>query len=258
MFKFVKIPLLILGFVILAGYMNIGSFISECRGKDVNISSFKSAQNGTKVKKFKLESSYEYKAAETENFIMKNLDILGFNETNPHKSKGCSLFKEKSIISEKVVSTFTNFVRDLTTNFTFHQSRFEPVQNVMKKIQNAAEEEIPNICKSLKLKQDASITNFFPNSKLSYSSSMGYMEPLLPPMRHPKYCERGKYLLNLDYLVHDFEAMCKTLRPHSKLVLIDMGAGKSIFLFSLTLNSYSNFFFHLRFGTRKRSCDPTS
>lgn len=107
---------------------------------------------------------------------MKNLDILGFNETNPHMSKGCSLFseqsiKEKSIISERVVSIFTNFVRDLTTNFTFHQSRFEPVQNVMKIIQNAAEEEIPNICKSLKLKDDASISNFFPNSKLSYSSS---------------------------------------------------------------------------------------
>ena len=30
--------------------------------------------------------------------------------------------------------------------------------------------------------------------------------------------------MSLDYLVHDFEAMCNNLKPHSKTVLIDMGA----------------------------------
>jgi hypothetical protein len=35
---------------------------------------------------------------------------------------------------------------------------------------------------------------------------------------------RRKYLMSLEYLVHDFAAMCRQLKPTSRTVLIDMGA----------------------------------
>lgn len=58
----------------------------------------------------------------------------------------------------------------------------------------------------------------------------GYVEPLLPPLRHPRFCEDGhkmwesQYLLDLDYLVHDFGWMCKQLNSTSKTVFVDLGA----------------------------------
>ena len=41
-------------------------------------------------------------------------------------------------------------------------------------------------------------------------------------------CKVGKEnIMVLDYLIHDFEAMCHKLKPTSKRVLIDMGASLS-------------------------------
>jgi hypothetical protein len=64
-----------------------------------------------------------------------------------------------------------------------------------------------------------------PNQQLSYTSKAGYVEPLLPPMRHPIFCEtRRGNLLNLNYLVHDFGTLCRNLQRTSRIVLVDMGA----------------------------------
>jgi hypothetical protein len=69
---------------------------------------------------------------------------------------------------------------------------------------------------------------FSNSNELSFTPNSGYVEPLYPPMRHHKFCEnRDKYVMSLDYLVHDFESMCLQLKPHSKIVLIDMGASLS-------------------------------
>lgn len=67
---------------------------------------------------------------------------------------------------------------------------------------------------------------------LSYTTSSGYVEPILPPMRSHQFCDPnrimeksfGKVLMELDYLVHDFEHMCRSLKPTSRRIFIDMGA----------------------------------
>ena len=74
----------------------------------------------------------------------------------------------------------------------------------------------------------------FPSNQLSLTES-GYVEPLSPPMRDHKICfaeQRNETLnlMSLDYLVHDFEAMCRKLKPTSKRVLIDIGASLSFHL----------------------------
>ena len=59
----------------------------------------------------------------------------------------------------------------------------------------------------------------------------GFVEPLFPPMRSPDFCfvNKRRTLVYLNYLVQDFEAMCRKLKPHSKRVLIDLGASLSFF-----------------------------
>ncbi|CAJ1961115.1 unnamed protein product [Cylindrotheca closterium] len=57
----------------------------------------------------------------------------------------------------------------------------------------------------------------------------GYVEQLLPPLRHPKFCEDPfslDHLLEIDYLVHDFGAICRHLTKHPKArtVFFDLGA----------------------------------
>jgi hypothetical protein len=60
---------------------------------------------------------------------------------------------------------------------------------------------------------------------------MMMVEPILPPGRHPNWCftermrqQNNPELLNLGYLVHDFAAICRTLKPTSRTVLLDLGA----------------------------------
>lgn len=177
-----------------------------------------------------LNKKYYYRPAETEKFVIKHLNELGLNETDHRKSKGCTTFlqhddNKNPLLSNHVISKFTNYVQDLTTNFTHHKRTFDSVHDIMKTIKKSSQEDIQNICKSLRPHNHYSIDNIFGHSELSYSSRMGYMEPLLPPMRHPIFCKDKEYVVSLDYLVHDFEAMCNALKPYSKLIMIDMGAG---------------------------------
>lgn len=75
---------------------------------------------------------------------------------------------------------------------------------------------------------DAILNNHFRN-KTRLSRTYGvYIEPLLPPLRHPRLCEvkkrRNRWLLNIDYLVHDFGEICRNLETASRTVFIDLGA----------------------------------
>lgn len=176
---------------------------------------------------------------------MDHLDDLGLND--PQHSKGCTPFFQlqsdydgrvaqevNSVVSEDMASKFASYVHDLEA-FAEHRKEFvPPVNNVMKTIKKSSPKDIPEICKLLRY-PEGSVDTLFKNSELSYSSSMGYMEPLFSPMRHPRFCfENEKYILSLEYLVHDFEAMCNALKPHSKVVMIDMGAGKQSKPFAIT------------------------
>jgi len=80
---------------------------------------------------------------------------------------------------------------------------------------------------------------FHESQQLSYSSKQGYMEPLLPPLRHPDMCtptvctskpclpgsSRGNHVSDLDYLIEDFGHICRNvLHKKMRTVFVDMGA----------------------------------
>jgi hypothetical protein len=53
----------------------------------------------------------------------------------------------------------------------------------------------------------------------------GYLEPLLPPFRHPDFCFDPMALMDMGYLIHDFAHFCQfRISRYSRTVFIDMGA----------------------------------
>lgn len=157
----------------------------------------------------------EYIPGMGEEAMMHLIDELGFNELNNPNT--CSFYENSSFQLEEYLKDLDNY------NVVFNN--FSSISNLMTNIKHSRARDLPGICKTTRLHPEG-MMGLFPSNQLSLTSS-GYVEPLLPPLRHPKFCKNKSFLMSMDYLIHDFEAMCHTLRPHSKLVLIDMGASLS-------------------------------
>ena len=166
----------------------------------------------------------KYTPAMVEQYIYDHRIQLGYEPDNEEEaSEGCRIWNDPQE---------TPIYKEL------HQYRQEIVQywDAVKEYSWIEDNKISDVrpyleqgvCKHLEVDpkgrnlQDA----FFSNSQqLSQTNSSGFVEPLLPPMRHPNFCHHKKgNILNIEYLVHDFAHMCRKLKPHSRIVLFDMGA----------------------------------
>jgi hypothetical protein len=102
--------------------------------------------------------------------------------------------------------------------------QFQPVSDLRKLLRDNDDEHNVQICRALELHEQG-LQGIFSSGEISWTVNGGYVEPLLPPMRHPEYCFYGdRKLLDLGYLVHDFNHMCRKLKRTSRTILIDMGA----------------------------------
>jgi len=177
---------------------------------------------------------------------MDNLDKLGYNMSI---SSGCTIYP---FLTGK--STDTDFANNLHENLESYDmyleeynnstQEFKPVPDLMKSIffENDINTINHDVCDTLRIHPEG-LRAIFPKSKeskellqkphdrehpfLSYTSKSGFVEPLLPPMRSHKICKPNNInakLMSLDYLVHDFEHMCRSLKPTSRKIFIDMGA----------------------------------
>ena len=147
---------------------------------------------------------------------MENMVNLGYDvtETNPMT---CNVWTDPLATSDEVHKKLIAHSHDLEL-YTKAVQNFKSVPDLLQGLKGNSD-----ICRSLALHPDG-IQGIFPSNQLSYSTS-GYIEPLLPPMRHHKMClSQANVKMSLDYLVHDFEAMCRKLKPTSRRILIDMGA----------------------------------
>jgi hypothetical protein len=163
-----------------------------------------------------------YKAAVTERYIMDNSVSLGYDKADKSAS-GCKIWHDPDASDTTVHQQFNAYRKDLNEKFTPATKAFAPISNLMHSIRSGTGD-TTGICKTARLHPDG-LKALFPNSELSHGNS-GFLEPLTTPMRHPNYCWNGRSLFDLNYLVHDFEAMCLKLKQTSRIVLIDMGAGK--------------------------------
>ncbi len=193
----------------------------------------------------------EYKPASLEQYFKDNMETLGLNWTiKGYSAYTCHIWRSENVTSPEIFKDLMAYAKDLDDHSKAIQ-KFKPIPDLLKEIKAAEnyKAEIETICKKARPHPDG-LKALFPSNQLSFGRS-GYIDPLLAQMRHHKICEEGKldeYMLNLDYLVHDFESMCRSLKPTSRRILIDMGASLEFHdsnqpIVTL-LNLYEKFGFH--------------
>ncbi len=161
----------------------------------------------------------EYIPAPIESFLIENAVKIGFHTNEPQE--GCRIWKDPEATSTSVHFQLQLFLEDLN-EYNELVDNFKPqFLDLRTQINETSREDI---CQTVELHKDGLMAVFAKSQQLSLTSA-GYVEPLLPPMRHPSFCEIGyKRLLDLNYVVHDFGAMCRSLKATSRVVLFDMGA----------------------------------
>jgi len=166
------------------------------------------------------KSDSVYLAADVEDYIMNNFEALGYNNES---AKGCLIWSDPQASSQENYDNLHAYRQDLD-RYTKNVEEFDkPVPNLVRTMQEQGNSTNQvELCKAARLHPDG-VQALFPSMQVSLTPA-GYVEPLLTPMRHPEFCEKTEKLLELDYLVHDFEKMCLNLKPSSRSILIDMGA----------------------------------
>jgi hypothetical protein len=134
--------------------------------------------------------------------------------TNP---SGCAIWKDPTATPYyQELQQFLDELRDYSQRI----ADFPPVPDLRQLMQTTPQEQV---CASLELHPDG-LAAIFPSQQLSYTR-VGYVEPLLTPMRHPSFCfDHDTYILNMNYMVHDFPTMCRQLKNHTRTIFVDMGA----------------------------------
>lgn len=160
----------------------------------------------------------KYIAAVSEDYIMEHTKQLGYNSTNPRGS-GCAIWKNKEI--NPYFDQMQAYLNEMQ-NYSALLKSFPVVEKDIRTLLKENPENASQVCQGLELHPEG-ILGLFPSKQISYTRS-GYVEPLLPPLRNPRFCFQGRNILNMDYMIHDFAEMCRRLRPGGRTVFVDMGA----------------------------------
>lgn len=170
-------------------------------------------------------SDPEYIPAGIEDYIVTNAKDLGYDNPDYKFAKGCSIWNTPSASTAENYNHLQEYRKEIDAYAQAIKDFDTPIAPLLKTMNTNGRGNWAETCKELRPHPDG-IQALFPSKQLSYMNGNGFMEPLTTPMRHPDFCDDGllETAMRLDYLVHDFEAMCMKLKPHSKTVLIDMGA----------------------------------
>lgn len=165
-----------------------------------------------------VKQPYQYNPSPLEKHFIDNAEGLGLLE-NELVSTCPIVFNESSPVNDQMHRYF-----DELNIYNEAMKQFQPIPYDIRKQIKPGGTNIELICNDTKLHPDG-LHGIFKSLSLSSSSNSGGMEPLLPTLRSHKICSnRRKNLISMEYLVHDFYSMCKTLKRHSRLIFVDMGA----------------------------------
>jgi hypothetical protein len=170
----------------------------------------------------------EYTPASTEDYIMKHMTDLNLDNGRSNNtaggaqttSSGCNLWKNPALTTNETFEQLHAFKKEIHDYYEL-VNKFQDIADIRPLL-----EKDPSACDMLELHPEG-LPGIFSSQQLSFTRS-GYVEPLLPPMRHPDFCfDHDKYIMSLQYVVLDFAQMCRKLKRHSRIVLVDMGASLS-------------------------------
>jgi hypothetical protein len=163
---------------------------------------------------------YRYIPASSEIYVRDHALQLGYDNAKTPVST-CEVWTDDAnvIVPRSVHDDLVTF-RDELKEYNRLVKTFKPISDLRSQLA-PEESNIDQVCGQV----DMNIKALFPSRQLSMGPS-GLMEPLLPPFRHSDYCysHSREALLDLNFLVHDFGAMCRKLKRTSRTVLVDMGA----------------------------------
>jgi hypothetical protein len=152
-----------------------------------------------------------------ETYMLKHSKDLGYDVgTEENMADACTVWRDESVSS---------IYKDLQT----YRAELDEYNRLVQKYPGAGVDDLrmhldEGICDKLEVKQGG-LASIFKSGSLSRVGETGFVEPMLPPMRHPGICvDYHKYLMDMGYLIHDFGAMCRKLKRHSRTVFVDMGA----------------------------------
>jgi hypothetical protein len=195
-----------------------------------------------------LEKQPVYNPAELELYMLQNQEALEFNVPfrgfDPLSGRGYSYYYMSYGIDGKLRKHFNitsgcnvwldkdnsmfdkaNVFKQELMEYKNKVRKFTPILDIRTLL---AEDESnrDEVCQQIELDPvNGLVGGIFKGSKqLSRTHSVGYVEPLVAPMRHPQFCNNATFMLDLHYLVHDFGHMCRQLKRTSRIVLVDMGA----------------------------------
>jgi hypothetical protein len=169
-----------------------------------------------------------YQPAPVEEYILTHTKELGFNQKPPGQFVlTCKIWQDPQ--ASPYYMQLHQFVVELKDYYTRLNYFYLPPG--LKDVRYDRNPNGGDVCELLELHPQG-LDGIFKSQQLSRTPNNGYVEPLLTPMRHPIMCmdpdvtvNRDKYhqLVQIRYLVHDWVAMCRNLKPNSKTVFIDMG-----------------------------------
>lgn len=173
-----------------------------------------------------LTISPDYRNGATRNYIPSKLEatMMLRSRSKLHYDKetasACSLYKNTS---ETDLYQFYQEYVPMLRNYSVAVRDFSIYTDDIRKAHLRAREET---CKSM----DKLLDDTFEMEHFLSKTRNGYLEPLLPPLRHPLFCgsekirHRKLWLTNIEYLVHDFGYICRVLDTKSRTVFFDLGA----------------------------------
>ena len=162
----------------------------------------------------------EYQPASSEQYVFEHTQELGLEVTyraaifNPFHIPSCHIWTAQDIPDAQALAQY----RLELAAYTEKVQQFTPLPHDLR---HELRQGFPReqVCRQV----DLHLEEIFKSQQLS-KGAFGWTEPLLPPLRHPEFCFNGQHILNLQYMVHDWQQICKRLTPLSRTVFIDMGA----------------------------------
>ena len=161
-----------------------------------------------------------YVTSKLEKYFLDHAVQLGYHVTHTPPPQGCAIWYDNTT---EIYDDLMRYRQHLK-NHTQAIQNFEPIPDLLQSIISSGSHDV---CETAR-PHPQGLEALFPGDDIALLSktSSGYVEPLTTPMRSPEFCFniKGRVLMNIDGLIHDFEAMCRNLKPHSKRIFIDLGA----------------------------------
>ncbi|KAL7568884.1 hypothetical protein ACA910_015532 [Epithemia clementina (nom. ined.)] len=226
-FECYKLKILLVVLILAVGFLNDDRLLASVNvhsGHTINKPQQARVQDLSGIADVSGSDSLKYQPSQAESLFLNSGQQLGYHLQSPMPD-GCSLWTNQTVAGKHhgALQQFRLELKEYSTLLASFDPKIRDLRHSMDEHDNK------DICNTLELHPDG-LAGIFPSGVLSsLPGGAGYVEPLLPPLRHPDVCFAGEkrqaVILNMGYLIHDFASLCRhKLHKHGRTVFFDLGA----------------------------------